>query len=166
MSQASANQRAGRCGRIAPGVCIRLYSEADYLARSEFTDPEIRRTNLAAVILQMQVLGLGDLERFPFLDAPDPRLVNDGFRLLDELGAVDKQRRITRLGRQLARLPLDPRLARMVVAASSLGALREVMIIVAALSVQDPRERPHDKQQAADERHRSEERRVGKECRL
>ncbi len=153
VSQASANQRAGRCGRIAPGVCIRLYSEADYLARSEFTDPEIRRTNLAAVILQMQVLGLGDLERFPFLDAPDPRLVNDGFRLLDELGAVDKQRRITRLGRQLARLPLDPRLARMVVAASSLGALREVMIIVAALSVQDPRERPHDKQQAADERH-------------
>ncbi len=153
ISQASANQRAGRCGRIAPGVCIRLYSEADYLARAEFTDPEIRRTNLAAVILQMQVLGLGDLERFPFLDRPDPRLVNDGFRLLEELGAVDKQRRITRLGRQLARLPLDPRLARMVVAASSLGALREVMIIVAALSVQDPRDRPHDKQQAADERH-------------
>ncbi|MEL0028601.1 MAG: ATP-dependent RNA helicase HrpA, partial [Perlucidibaca sp.] len=153
VSQASANQRAGRCGRIAPGVCMRLYSEQDFLARAEFTDPEIRRTNLAAVILQMQVLGLGDLDRFPFLDRPDQRLVNDGFRLLEELGAVDGQRRITGLGRQLARLPLDPRLARMVVAASSLGALREVLIIVAALSVQDPRERPHDKQQAADERH-------------
>ena len=153
VSQASANQRAGRCGRIAPGVCIRLYSEADYLARPEFTDPEIRRTNLAAVILQMQVLGLGDLERFPFLDAPDSRLVNDGFRLLEELGAVDRQRRITTLGRQIARLPLDPRLARMVVAAAPLGALHEVLVIVAALSVQDPRDRPHDKQQAADERH-------------
>lgn len=153
VSQASANQRAGRCGRIAPGVCVRLYSEADYLSRPEFTDPEIRRTNLAAVILQMQVLGLGEFEAFPFLDAPDSRLVNDGFRLLEELGAVDKQRRITALGRQLARLPLDPRLARMVLAASSLGALHEVLIIVAALSVQDPRDRPHDKQQAADERH-------------
>lgn len=153
VSRASANQRAGRCGRIAPGLCIRLYSEADFLARSEFTDPEIRRTNLAAVILQMQVLGLGDVERFPFLDAPDSRLINDGFRLLEELGSVDKQRRITPLGRQLARLPLDPRLGRMVLAASSLGAMHEVLIIVSALSVQDPRERPHDKQQAADERH-------------
>ncbi len=153
VSRASANQRAGRCGRIAPGLCIRLYSEADYLARSEFTDPEIHRTNLAAVILQMQVLGLGDVERFPFLDAPDGRLVNDGFRLLEELGAVDRDRRITALGRQLARLPLDPRLGRMVLAAASLGALHEVLIIVAALSVQDPRERPHDRQQAADERH-------------
>lgn len=153
ISRASANQRAGRCGRIAPGLCIRLYSEADYLARDEFTDPEIHRTNLAAVILQMQTLGLGDLERFPFLDTPDTRLINDGYRLLDELGAVDRQRRITAIGRQLARLPLDPRLARMVVAAAPLGALQEVLIIVAAMSVQDPRDRPHDKQQAADERH-------------
>jgi len=153
ISRASANQRAGRCGRIAPGLCIRLYSEADYLARDEFTDPEIHRTNLAAVILQMQTLGLGDLERFPFLDTPDTRLINDGYRLLDELGAVDRQRRITPIGRQLARLPLDPRLARMVVAAAPLGALQEVLIIVAAMSVQDPRDRPHDKQQAADERH-------------
>ena len=153
VSQASANQRAGRCGRIAPGVCIRLYSEQDYLARPEFTDPEIRRTNLAAVILQMQILGLGDVDRFPFLDAPDSRLVNDGFRLLDELGAIDGERRITPMGRQMARLPLDPRLARMVVAGARLGALQEVLIIVAAMSVQDPRDRPHDKQQAADERH-------------
>lgn len=153
VSQASANQRAGRCGRIAPGVCIRLYSEADYLARPAFTDPEIRRTNLAAVILQMQVLGLGDVEAFPFLDAPDSRLVNDGFRLLEELDAVDDQRRLTRIGRQLARMPLDPRLARMVLAAGPLGALHEVLIIVSALSVQDPRERPHDRQQQADERH-------------
>lgn len=153
ISRASANQRAGRCGRIAPGLCIRLYSEADFLARDEFTDPEIHRTNLAAVILQMQTLGLGDLERFPFLDTPDTRLINDGYRLLDELGAVDRQRRITAIGRQLARLPLDPRLARMVVAAAPLGALQEVLIIVAAMSVQDPRDRPHDKQQAADERH-------------
>ena len=153
ISRASANQRAGRCGRIAPGLCIRLYSEADFLARDEFTDPEIHRTNLAAVILQMQTLGLGDLERFPFLDTPDTRLINDGYRLLDELGAVDRQRRITPIGRQLARLPLDPRLARMVVAAAPLGALQEVLIIVAAMSVQDPRDRPHDKQQAADERH-------------
>jgi len=153
ISRASANQRAGRCGRIAPGLCIRLYSEADFLARDEFTDPEIHRTNLAAVILQMQTLGLGELERFPFLDEPDSRLINDGYRLLDELGAVDRQRRITPIGRQLARLPLDPRLARMVVAAAPLGALQEVLIIVAAMSVQDPRDRPHDKQQAADERH-------------
>ncbi len=153
VSQASANQRAGRCGRIAPGVCIRLYSEVDYLSRPLFTDPEIQRTNLAAVILQMQLLGLGDVESFPFLDAPDSRLVNDGFRLLEELGAVDNKRRISKIGRQLARMPLDPRLARMVVAAAPLGALHEVLIIVSALSVQDPRERPHDKQQAADERH-------------
>ena len=153
VSQASANQRAGRCGRIAPGVCIRLYSEVDYQSRALFTDPEIQRTNLAAVILQMQLLGLGDVGSFPFLDSPDSRLINDGFRLLEELGAVDSQRRMTKIGRQLARMPLDPRLARMVVAAAPLGALHEVLIIVAALSVQDPRERPHDKQQAADERH-------------
>tara|TARA_R110001599_G_scaffold192380_6_gene387692 strand:- start:4277 stop:8062 length:3786 start_codon:yes stop_codon:yes gene_type:complete len=153
VSQASANQRAGRCGRIAPGLCIRLYSEADFLGRREFTDPEIQRTNLAAVILQMQLLKLGDINDFPFLDRPDSRLVNDGLRLLDELGALDAELRITAIGKQLAQLPLDPRLARMVIAAAPLGALHEVLVIVSALSVQDPRERPHDKQQAADERH-------------
>lgn len=153
ISQASANQRAGRCGRVAPGLCIRLYSEADYLSRAEFTDPEIRRTNLAAVILQMHTLRLGELEDFPFIDAPDSRLINDGYRLLEELGALDKQRRLTATGKHLARMPIDPRLARMIIAAAPLGALREVLIIVAALAVQDPRERPHDKQQAADERH-------------
>jgi ATP-dependent helicase HrpA len=153
VSQASANQRAGRCGRIAPGLCIRLYSEADFLSRREFTDPEIQRTNLAAVILQMQLLRLGDIDDFPFLDRPDSRLVNDGLRLLDELGALDDEQRITPVGQQLAQLPLDPRLARMVIAAAPLGALHEVLVIVSALSVQDPRERPHDKQQAADERH-------------
>ena len=153
VSQASANQRAGRCGRIAPGLCIRLYSEADFHSRRAFTDPEIQRTNLAAVILQMQLLKLGAIDDFPFLDKPDSRLVNDGLRLLDELGALDAEQRITPIGRQLAQLPLDPRLARMVVAAAPLGALHEVLVIVAAMSVQDPRERPHDKQQAADERH-------------
>ncbi|REH36908.1 ATP-dependent helicase HrpA [Paraperlucidibaca baekdonensis] len=153
VSQASANQRAGRCGRIAPGLCIRLYSEADFISRREFTDPEIQRTNLAAVILQMQLLKLGNIDDFPFLDRPDSRLVNDGLRLLDELGALDSSLRITSVGRQIAQLPLDPRLARMVIAAAPLGALHEVLVIVAALSVQDPRERPHDKQQAADERH-------------
>jgi ATP-dependent helicase HrpA len=153
VSQASANQRKGRCGRIAPGLCIRLYAEEDFVSRAEFTVPEIQRTNLAAVILQMQNLALGDIEVFPFLDRPDSRFVNDGFRLLDELGAVDKDKALTPVGRQLARFPLDPRIARMIIAAASLGALAEVLIIAAALSVQDPRERPQDKQQAADERH-------------
>lgn len=153
VSQASANQRQGRCGRVAPGLCLRLYSESDYLSRAEFTVPEIQRTNLAAVILQMQNLGLGDIEAFPFLDRPDSRFVNDGFRLLEELGAVDGERRLTAVGRQLGRFPLDPRIARMIVEASRQQALQEVLIIAAALSVQDPRDRPHDRQQAADEKH-------------
>lgn len=154
VSQASANQRAGRCGRVAPGVCIRLYSEEDYLSRPEFTDAEIRRTNLAAVILQMLQLKLGDIRDFPFVDPPDTRLINDGFKLLEELGAVDTQRRMTKIGRQLARLPVDPRIARMVIEGGQRDALREVMIIASALSVQDPRERPHDKRQAADQKHK------------
>jgi ATP-dependent helicase HrpA len=153
VSQASANQRKGRCGRVAPGVCIRLYSEEDFLSRAEFTVPEIQRTNLAAVILQMQALGLGDIEEFPFLDAPDSRFISDGFRLLEELGAVTEERKVTPIGKQLARFPVDPRIARMLVAANDNGALREVLIIAAALGGQDPRERPHDRQQAADERH-------------
>src|SRR5690554_6141588 len=154
ISQASANQRAGRCGRVAPGVCIRLYSEEDFLGRPEFTDAEIRRTNLAAVILQMLQLKLGDIRDFPFVDPPDSRMVNDGYKLLEELGAVDSARNLTPIGRQLAKLPLDPRIARMVVEAGRLDALREVIIVASALSVQDPRERPHDKRQAADQKHK------------
>ncbi len=153
VSQASANQRKGRCGRVAPGLCIRLYSEEDFLSRTEFTVPEIQRTNLAAVILQMANLGLGDIDAFPFLDKPDSRFINDGFRLLEELGAVDKERVLTSMGRQLGRFPLDPRIARMIIAASSNNALHEVLVIAAALSSQDPRDRPHDKKQAADEKH-------------
>lgn len=154
VSQASANQRAGRCGRVAPGVCIRLYSEEDFLARPEFTDAEIQRTNLAAVILQMLQLKLGDIREFPFVDPPDTRLINDGYKLLEELGAVDGRRHMTPTGRQLARLPVDPRIARMVVEAARQGALREVLVVASALSVQDPRERPHDKRQAADQKHK------------
>ncbi|MBA4502038.1 ATP-dependent RNA helicase HrpA [Marinobacterium marinum] len=154
VSQASANQRAGRCGRVAPGVCIRLYSEDDFLARPEFTDAEIRRTNLAAVILQMLQLKLGDIRDFPFVDPPDTRLVNDGYKLLEELGAVDGRRGMTAVGRQLARLPVDPRIARMVIEAAKQGALKEILVIASALSVQDPRERPHDKRQAADQKHK------------
>lgn len=154
ISQASANQRAGRCGRVAPGTCIRLYAEDDFNNRPEFTDPEIRRTNLAAVILQMLQLKLGDIAAFPFVDPPDSRFISDGFKLLEELGAVDNRRRLTPIGRQLARLPVDPRIARMVIEAARLDALKEVLIIASALSVQDPRERPHDKRQAADEKHR------------
>ena len=154
ISQASANQRAGRCGRVMAGVCIRLYAEADYQARPPFTDPEILRTHLAAVILQMSALNLGRPEEFPFIEPPDSRQINDGFRLLFELQAVDEQRRITELGRQLAQLPLDPRLGRMLLGARQEGCLREVLVIVAALAVQDPRERPLEQQQAADEKHR------------
>lgn len=153
VSQASANQRKGRCGRIAPGLCIRLYSEADFLSRPEFMAPEIRRTNLASVILQMQDLGFGDIEAFPFVDAPDSRFVNDGFRVLEEIGAVDRQRNMTPLGRDLARFPLDPRLARILMAGAKTGCLREMLIIVAALSVQDPRDRPADKATQADQKH-------------
>src|SRR5690625_1165501 len=154
ISQASADQRAGRCGRIAPGICYRLYSEEDYDSRPEFTDPEIRRTNLAAVILQMLSLGLGDIEAFPFMEPPDPRQISDGFRLLEELGAVDERRQLTDQGRILGRLPVDPRIGRMLVEARSRGALREVLIIASALSCQDPREWPADQRQAAAEQHR------------
>nr|WP_208604771.1 ATP-dependent RNA helicase HrpA [Vibrio injensis] len=159
ISQASANQRKGRCGRVEEGICIRLYSEEDFLSRPEFTDPEILRTNLASVILQMTALGLGDIEAFPFVEAPDKRHIQDGVRLLEELGAMnpeisDPKKRLTTIGRQLARLPIDPRLARMVLEAPRLGCLKEVMIIASALSIQDPRERPSDKQQASDEKHR------------
>ncbi|MFU8895524.1 MAG: ATP-dependent RNA helicase HrpA [Gammaproteobacteria bacterium] len=153
ISQASAWQRRGRCGREAAGVCIRLYEEADYEARPEYTDPEIRRTNLASVILQMETLGLGDIAEFPFLDPPDRRFINDGYRLLRELGAVDEQRRVTGLGRRLARFPVDPRLARMLVAAGQDACLREILVITAGLSIRDPRERPADAAGTADERH-------------
>ena len=153
VSQASADQRRGRCGREGEGICIRLYAEDDYLARPRYTEPEILRTNLASLVLQMAALGLGAPDEFPFLDAPDARLLNDGYRLLQELGAVDGDRRITRLGRQMAMLPVDPRLARILVEAARTGCLAECLVIVAFLSIQDPRERPSDKAQAADERH-------------
>ena len=153
VSQASADQRKGRCGREGEGICIRLYAEADYVARPRYTDPEILRTNLASLILQMATLGLGTPEDFPFLDAPDARLVNDGYRLLQELGAVDGDRRITRLGRQMAALPVDPRLARILVEAARTGCLREALVIASFLSIQDPRMRPVDDTGAADARH-------------
>ena len=158
ISRASANQRKGRCGRTADGICIRLYSEEDFESRPEFTDPEILRTNLASVILQMATLGLGDVASFPFIDPPDHRNVRDGVQLLEELGAFDPSvkdagKRLTPLGRKLAQLPVDPRLARMVLEAERYGCVREVMVIAAALSIQDPRERPSDAQQAAAEKH-------------
>ncbi|HHI77591.1 MAG TPA: ATP-dependent RNA helicase HrpA, partial [Gammaproteobacteria bacterium] len=153
ISQASAKQRAGRCGRIAPGVCLRLYSEEDFLARPAFTDPEIRRTNLAAVILQMKALRLGDIETFPFIDPPDPKQIRAGIRLLQELQALDEKGNLTEIGRQLIKFPIDPRLARMLVAARQENCLTELTVIAAALSIQDPRERPADQAQAADEKH-------------
>jgi len=155
VSQASANQRKGRCGRVADGICYRLYSEDDFLNRSEFTDPEILRTNLAAVILKMMDSGIGEVSEFEFIDPPDNRLWSDGYKLLHELGAVDEKRKITKSGRQLAALPADPRLAKMLLSAASNGSLKEVLIIVSGLSIQDPRERPGDKQQAADQAHAS-----------
>lgn len=154
ISQASANQRAGRCGRVSNGVCVRLYSEEDYLSRPQFTDAEILRTNLASVVLQMLHLGIGDIRRFPFVDMPDRKLITDGYKLLEELQAVDKAGKLTKLGRNIAALPVDPRIARMLVEAASQNALKEVAIIAAALAIQDPRERPAEKQQAADEKHR------------
>jgi ATP-dependent helicase HrpA len=153
ISRASADQRKGRCGREGEGICIRLYSQEDFAARPEYTDPEIHRTNLASLILQMAALGLGSPEEFPFLDAPDTRLLNDGYRLLAELSAVDGERRITRLGHRMARLPIDPRLARVIVEAARVGALRECLVIAAFLSIQDPRERPAGRLEPADERH-------------
>ena len=153
ISQASANQRKGRCGRVADGICIRLYSEEDFESRPEFTDPEIQRTNLASVILQMAAARLGDVRRFPFVDPPDPRAITDGVKLLEELNAV-KDDQLTETGRQMARLPVDPRIARMIIESGKQGCAREVLVIAAALSIQDPRERPTDNQQAADTAHR------------
>jgi ATP-dependent helicase HrpA len=153
VSQASADQRRGRCGREGEGICIRLYSEDDYLARPRYTEPEILRTNLASLVLQMAALSLGSPDEFPFLDAPDARLLNDGYRLLQELGAVDGDRRITRLGRQMSALPVDPRLARILVEAVRTGCLEQCLTLVAFLSIQDPRERPADKADAAAEKH-------------
>jgi ATP-dependent helicase HrpA len=152
ISQASADQRAGRCGRTAPGICIRLYSEADYLARPRFTDPEILRTNLASVVLQMKALRLGEIDAFPFPDPPDARYVNDALQLLRELGALDAAGRLTRRGHDLARLPVDPMLGRMVLAGAELHCLHEVLIIASALAVGDPRERPPEKAALADAR--------------
>ncbi|MGR3936797.1 ATP-dependent RNA helicase HrpA [Streptomyces sp. BRA346] len=158
VSQASANQRKGRCGRTSDGICVRLYSEDDFLTRPEFTEAEILRTNLASVILQMTAAGLGDIEKFPFIDPPDRRNIKDGIQLLEELHALDgkqkdPRKRLTPMGRKLAQLPVDPRLARMVLEADRNGCVREVMVIAAALSIQDPRERPSDKQQQADQQH-------------
>ena len=155
ISQASANQRSGRCGRVAPGVAIRLYSEDDFTTRPEYTEPEILRTNLASVILQMMALGLGDVDTFPFIEPPDRRVVKDGLTLLFELGATTAPAdgALTETGRRLARLPLDPKLGRMVLAAETNGCVKEVMIIAAALSIQDPRERPSEAREAADQSH-------------
>ncbi|TVR24794.1 MAG: ATP-dependent RNA helicase HrpA [Ilumatobacter sp.] len=163
VSRASADQRAGRCGRVAPGICIRLYTEDDYVTRPEFTEPEILRTNLASVILQMTAIGLGDVVAFPFLEPPDSASIRDGYLLLDELGAIDEEagggqrdgeRRLTPVGRKLARLPIDPRLGRMVLEADRENCVREVLVIASALSIQDPRERPQEHLQAATELHR------------
>ena len=153
ISQASADQRKGRCGRVAPGICVRLYSEEDFNSRPAFTDPEILRTNLAAVILQMLHLRLGRIEDFPFIEPPEGRAISDGFNLLQEIGAVERDGQITEVGRQLARLPVDPRIGRMITEAAALGSLDEVLIIASALAVQDPRERPVERQQAADQAH-------------
>ncbi len=154
IAQASAEQRKGRCGRVAEGVCIRLYTEEDFASRPEFMEPEIQRTNLASVILQMKLLGFGEIEHFPFVDAPDSRLIKDGYRVLEEIGAVTRDRRVTNLGRKLSRLPVDPRIGRMLLEAAHTHCLNEVLVIAAALSVQDPRDRPMEKRQAADEAHR------------
>mgnify|MGYP001330823578 CR=1 FL=1 len=160
ISQASANQRSGRCGRVADGIAIRLYSEQDFLGRDRFTDPEIQRANLASVILQMKALGLGAVEEFPFLDPPDSRQIRDGYESLRELGATDERGELTQIGVRLSKMPIDPRLGRMILAAEREGCLEEALVIAAALSVQDPRERPMDLAEKADAAHlefRSEE---------
>ena len=154
ISQASANQRAGRCGRVMSGVCVRLYSEEDFAARPAYTDPEIKRSNLAAAILRMKALGLSDIDNFPFIEPPDSRAIADGFKLLEELNAVDSSGTLTPLGNDLAKLPIDPRIGRMVLAAKAENCLAEILIIASALEAQDPRERPLERQQAADEAHR------------
>ena len=153
ISRASANQRAGRCGRVAAGICVRLYDEDDFNARDEFTDPEILRSSLASVILRMKSLKIGDVEDFPFLEPPTPRMIADGYQLLAELGAVDDENQLTDIGWQLAKFPIDPRIARMILAAKQENCLREVLIIAAALSVQDPRDRPFERAEAADRAH-------------
>ncbi len=153
ISKASANQRSGRCGRLGPGIAIRLYSEQDFLNRPDFTDPEILRTNLAAVILKMHALKLGDISRFPFLEPPDERMVRDGLKTLQELNALDERFKLTTIGQRLSKLPLDPRLGRMILAAAEEGCLTEIAIIVSALSVVDPRERPLEKSAQADQKH-------------
>ena len=154
VSQAAADQRAGRCGRVGPGVCVRLYGETDYASRPRYTDPEIKRSSLANVILTMLALGLGEVERFPFIDPPEPRAIQDGWRKLAELGAVDAHRKLTRIGRELARMPIDVQLARMLVEARRLHVFEQVLPIVTFLGLQDPRERPADKRDAADAAHR------------
>jgi len=154
VSQASANQRMGRCGRVANGVCVRLYSEDDFNSRAEFTPAEILRSNLASVILKMLRLGIRDINRFEFIDKPDSRLLNDGYKLLQELNAIDHQRRLTKIGRQMSDLPVDPRYARILITAQQQGCLRDALILISMLSIQDPRERPADKQQSADQKHR------------
>ncbi|MDB4939443.1 MAG: ATP-dependent helicase HrpA, partial [Labilithrix sp.] len=154
ISQASADQRKGRCGRVRDGICVRLYDEQSFASRPAFTDPEIKRTGLAGVILRMKSLGLGDVEEFPFLDPPQSKAVTEGYRVLEELGALGDKRELTPLGIQLARFPVDPRIGRMILAGAELGCLRQVLIIAAALNIQDPRERPRELQQKADELHR------------
>jgi ATP-dependent helicase HrpA len=153
ISQASADQRAGRCGRVGPGVCVRLYSEEDYASRDRYTVPEIQRSNLAAVILQALALRFGRIEDFPFLDPPRPESIRDGYRTLFEIGAIDERHQLTELGRTLSRIPVDPRIARVIVAGADFGCLNEILIIAAALEIQDPRDRPMDRQQQADDAH-------------
>jgi len=154
ISRAAANQRAGRCGRVMSGVCVRLYEEADFLQRDEFTDPEIFRVSLATVILRMSALELGEVSEFPFIEPPTPRMIADGYQLLGELGAIDDARKLTKLGNELAKLPLDPKIARLLLAGRQYHCLTEILIIASALSVQDPRERPLDRQEAADTAHK------------
>ncbi len=153
ISRASAEQRAGRCGRVGPGVCFRLYAREEFEQREAFTQPEILRSNLAGVILQMKALRLGRVERFPFVESPDPRLVREGYRTLHELGAIDGEGELTDVGRRLARLPIDPRLGRMILASGEEDCVREVLVVAAALSIQDPRDRPHDRRDEADAAH-------------
>jgi ATP-dependent helicase HrpA len=153
ISQAAANQRAGRCGRVANGICIRLYDEQDFNGRSKFTDPEILRSSLAGVILRMKALHLGQVEQFAFLEAPRPKAIADGYQLLNELGAVDDDNELTPVGKELSRLPLDPRVGRMILEARERNALEEVLVIASALSVQDVRDRPLEAQAAADQAH-------------
>ncbi len=153
IAQSSANQRSGRCGRVAAGVCIRLYDEQDYAARPPYADPEILRSSLAGVILRMKALRIGDVENFPFIEAPPSKAINDGYQLLLELGAVTDDRALTPVGQELAKMPVDPRVARMIVAARDEGCLAEVLVIAAALTVQDPRERPQERQGSADAAH-------------